>query len=365
MDSGLDGLQSAILRGALDPAAWSDVVAALAADNPGTAAHFIGQDRTFRGSMPTAFAGYDGSSIETYAKHYQFINPIREGWAVLPEATIRSHLSLIDGPSWKRSEYVNDWLLPQRISGAVGAILAQDHGRVFLIGSHTHDEESETRALDTLTRLFPLLRHALDVNRVLFGLRLDAVALRQGRDPDTAAILVLTDTGKVSYANARAEAMLAAGSPVALTPTGRLRAADAGLSARIEAALRGLPGGRVALAWSRGAACADLVPVDDGLQADIGAGPLGRALSPRMVLILSHPTEPDDPAARIAVRLSLTSAEAAVALALADGLTPEEIAAGRGASVHTVRNQIKSALSKAGARRQAELVGMVERLRRG
>jgi DNA-binding CsgD family transcriptional regulator len=52
-----------------------------------------------------------------------------------------------------------------------------------------------------------------------------------------------------------------------------------------------------------------------------------------------------------------------VALALAEGLTPAEIAEARGASLHTVRNQIKAALAKSGARRQSDLVALVVRAR--
>jgi DNA-binding CsgD family transcriptional regulator len=62
--------------------------------------------------------------------------------------------------------------------------------------------------------------------------------------------------------------------------------------------------------------------------------------------------------------LGLTTAEIDIALALADGLAPGEIARQRGTSRHTVRNQIKSTLAKTDSRRQAELTALVERLRR-
>jgi DNA-binding NarL/FixJ family response regulator len=57
--------------------------------------------------------------------------------------------------------------------------------------------------------------------------------------------------------------------------------------------------------------------------------------------------------------LGLTRAEAEVALALAEGLTPGEIAEAREVSLHTVRNQIKAMMWKCGVRRQAELMVVV------
>ena len=63
------------------------------------------------------------------------------------------------------------------------------------------------------------------------------------------------------------------------------------------------------------------------------------------------------------VSFGLTHAEAEIALSLAYGLTPREIASKRSVSIHTIRNQLKSAMSKTGSRRQTELVLAVERLR--
>jgi DNA-binding CsgD family transcriptional regulator len=58
----------------------------------------------------------------------------------------------------------------------------------------------------------------------------------------------------------------------------------------------------------------------------------------------------------------MTAAETEIALELLAGKSPEDIAAGRAASVATVRTQIKSVLTKAGARRQIELVARLGRM---
>ena len=52
----------------------------------------------------------------------------------------------------------------------------------------------------------------------------------------------------------------------------------------------------------------------------------------------------------------MTEAETEIALQLYAGKSPEEIASARGVSVATVRTQIKSLLTKSGARRQVQLV---------
>lgn len=357
-------LEAAILRAALNPNSWSEVIAEFCALVPGTAAHFIGQDRTYKGSLPMLYQGYAPEVARPYAEHFQFVNPIREQWAHLEEGTVCSHRALIKDDDWVRSEMVNDWLLPQGLTGAVGAILAQDKSRVFVLASHTHGEASERAVHGAFAHLFPLLRHALDVNRLLLGLRLDEFVLRQGQQPGTSAIFVLNGSGAVTFANGPAEEMLALGEPVGLTPDGRLRAHDAALQFKLDTCLRyrhlhsSKVGGKI------GTLLANVLPVDDTLVGDLGHGPFGFSLAPKAVLILSHPTPGVSDVEFIARRLCLTTAEAEVALALADGIVPEDIAADRNVSLHTIRNQIKSALAKVGVRRQIELVAQVERARR-
>ena len=65
----------------------------------------------------------------------------------------------------------------------------------------------------------------------------------------------------------------------------------------------------------------------------------------------------------LGAQFGLTRSEAEVAVALSAGQIITEIAALRAVSVHTVRNQVKSALSKTNSRRQAELTRLIETLR--
>ena len=55
-------------------------------------------------------------------------------------------------------------------------------------------------------------------------------------------------------------------------------------------------------------------------------------------------------------QFGLTPAEAAVSAMLCGGTSLKEIAGLRGVSVTTVRNQVKSVMTKTGVRRQSELV---------
>jgi DNA-binding CsgD family transcriptional regulator len=58
-------------------------------------------------------------------------------------------------------------------------------------------------------------------------------------------------------------------------------------------------------------------------------------------------------------QFSLTPAEYRVALLLCDGHSPREIANTVGVTDNTVRSQIKSIFSKAGVKRQGELIRLL------
>ena len=62
--------------------------------------------------------------------------------------------------------------------------------------------------------------------------------------------------------------------------------------------------------------------------------------------------------------LGLTRAEADVALHAARGLSREEIALARGATVNTVNSQLKSIFMKADVTREAQLVAFLNRILR-
>ena len=78
------------------------------------------------------------------------------------------------------------------------------------------------------------------------------------------------------------------------------------------------------------------------------------------VLVLTPVTLPQAPPVELVQSLfDLTPAEARVARHLTTGQTVEEIAAGSGVSINTVRTQLRAVLAKTGCRRQAEAVALL------
>lgn len=63
---------------------------------------------------------------------------------------------------------------------------------------------------------------------------------------------------------------------------------------------------------------------------------------------------------KLMTQFGITSSEAIVAVMLWSGALLSEIADQRRVSVHTVRNQVKSAMAKINARRQSDLTRIIQ-----
>ncbi len=77
------------------------------------------------------------------------------------------------------------------------------------------------------------------------------------------------------------------------------------------------------------------------------------------ILLVPHSMAREKARAVLAAAFGLTAAEADIAARLSEGSDVQAIAGQRGASVQTVRGQIKTILSKTGARTQAQLVAII------
>ncbi len=222
----LADIQASIIRAAVDPEAWQGVMDALAAAHPGTKPGLVGRDAAMRRNRPGVHANIEDSFAESYAAHYGRCSDGMERWAALEAGRVAHTFEIIPEADLLRSELYNGWLKPQGdLRHAAMTVLSRDPGRFFLF-TYQIELRAAATSLDsvfrTLRAVAPLMSHALDVNRMLLGLRLDATILRHGLEPDGIAIVLLAHSGAVLHANAQAERMLAAGRTVRIDGRGRL-----------------------------------------------------------------------------------------------------------------------------------------------
>ncbi|TNC52359.1 hypothetical protein FHG66_02115 [Rubellimicrobium rubrum] len=364
-------LLAAVNRAAIDPDAWQGVMDSLAASLPGLKPGLVGYDAALHRNRPGVQANYDPDFVQSYAAHYGAQFQGLDAWTSLPVGYVAHSFEIIAEADLLATELYNDWLRPQGdLRHAAMTVLSRGPGQFFLFTAQLELHVAERRMAGLLqeTRdLVPQMMHALDMNRMLLGLRLDAVLLRQGVEPQDAGVLLLSDEGIILHANARAEAMLAEGDLLRHDWSGRLAFVAASPTARLRAALRGQARTRdltFQLERSQGGHEVRLARVTDETLGQLALPAFLRAWSPALLVVVRPAHRLTDEARPLMARLGLSRSEAEVTLALAKGATLAEIAEGRGVARVTVRDQIRAAMGKASVHRQVDLVRLVLELRR-
>jgi DNA-binding CsgD family transcriptional regulator len=351
-----------VLSAALDQRAWHGFLADLSlAVGGGTYTHILAHDVTLGRHLGDLYYGYDPVWAPSYQQYYHRVNPWLANAGQEPVGRALPSAAMYPDDLFTRTEFYADWVRPQGdLIGGGGMVVARSPLAVFKVGAciRARDRDRvEARFLAILDTLAAPLAHGWEVSR-----RLAETALPGAGAPGAVAVLVDAG-GRLRHATPAVEAALAAGDVLRTTSGGLLRLADAGADLHLSRAVAAVARG--AAAWWQGS-CGAMMAAISGLPGGVpGEGVGGLILgagSPAVLVVLTDPPSADAVGA-VAARLGLTRAEAEVALALAEGLTPSEITEARMASPHTVRNQIKAALARCGARWQSDLVALVVRAR--
>lgn len=365
-----------ILAAAMDPSRWQQVVDALG-QVLGTriCTQIMGYDNSSKAAPLAYTSGYDPQILSLYEAEYYFENPYARQFDTMSVGKVTSAGQLCRPDVMTKTGFYNDLLRPlEDIIYGGGAMLARDDSRMFLFGGNMRakdQEKYERQWLSLCAQLTPVFRQALEISRVISGLAFEKWAANQHKLGEQTAVLVVDTDLRVHYVSAQAERLLEKGELIKtglshqMMFTSRTAQSSVAQLARLQSGSRqpmsrswnlATPGGEK---WT----CRAI-----GLQlGDLDRSPFGAFLnkSTTAILLALKAETPDvEVGAMVQAALGLSHVESEIALMLADGMTAAEVAEHRTVSIHTVRNQIKSALSKSGCRRQADLVKAVEQVRR-
>jgi DNA-binding CsgD family transcriptional regulator len=275
--------------------------------------------------------------------------------------TACSSRDLVDPEDYKRSVFYNDFYrqFGDDTAHCLGGVMTHRDG-VVTLGIHRgmaaeSFSEAETAAMQVA---IPHLRRLLTVKAQVQAAGAQGLTARGLLDALPQGVLVVDHLGLLIYANAKGEALLRPGRPLTLR-AGHIRAREHRDDLRLVELIlsAGLGVGGRGGAMSTAAA--------DGPGWRITVTPWRTGERTRVIVLLDEP-EAADPslAAKLSGLYGLTAAEAEIAAALAEGLSPAEIAERREVSLATVRSQIHQALRKSDARSLADLVRLAASLPR-
>jgi DNA-binding CsgD family transcriptional regulator len=266
---------------------------------------------------------------------------------------------LVSPDQYERGRLYNEWIRPMGddsyhcIGGALdmGSAVAE-------FGFHRGRGQAAFGAAEThaLTARLPHLRRMLDIRHRLWQAGLDRSGLVEAQDVLGHAIFTISARGRLVHQNRAAEALLGRGDGLVLR---------SGQLLPVLAADRDKFAAMLAMACSGRWAGALRVRRRSGGQYLLSAASTWCQDERRIVLIVNDPDSRDPSVGdRLKMLYGLSDSEAEIALGLAEGKSPANLAEERSTAVETVRNQIKAVSAKLGCHRQAEIVALVTALPR-
>jgi DNA-binding CsgD family transcriptional regulator len=280
-----------------------------------------------------------------------------------PEYRLLYDYQHIDERGIDHSEYYH-WLQKSGdgIRYYLGAQLFPTVGRPSWISFPFRRSEGHAQAahMERLKLFVPHLERALRVGQQFGTASLLSGALAHSIDREERALMVLGASGNVLFASHAAELLASRASWIRISRCG-VHLTNHALDQQLQ---RSLHECQQVIGRQSAVAIDDLeASAHDGTLYRISLAPLmfqGQLFGidqPSVVITITR-IEAAEAALRERLR-ALTSAELALALAVARGSTLAGYAHGRGISLHTVRAQLKIVFQKTGTHRQAELVSLI------
>lgn len=236
------------------------------------------------------------------------------------------------------------------------AVVAQDDGGFVGLATlrSKADGMSNLRERRNFSRLIPHVRHAVELQSALEGQ--SRKLLLGSFDVLGKAVLFLDRHGRCLAQTAAADTMLATSDTLRMKngrPVCEDRRDQAALDAMIQAVIMRRTDQTTAIIRRRaGQPLLATIHAFNPPETNIG-------FRPQAIVVLRHPVAATADMRGWLRAMALTEAEIQVALALSNGLSRGDIADQRGATLGTVRQQIKAIYGKLGVSREAELVAML------
>jgi DNA-binding CsgD family transcriptional regulator len=306
--------------------------------------------------------------IRIYADYYgtrdiwaqRALSGAAEGWKGTSESVCNLN-------ELSRTEFYNDFLLPFEIPHAIWGVVQRTPRRIVNIGIYRNGRKGpfNERNLELIEFLGPHLKRAFHLHLQISELKSRSEDMAASLNMLAFGVVLLGPAGRIVAMNQSASRTVAKNDGLLAMPLG-LRAWLPEESGELESLIRR----------------AELTSIGEGLGAG-GAIRISRRQGPPLQLLVTpsrrFPLEANrdvrtlvfinDPAHKVRTPVKvleslfgLTPAECRLALLLADGNAPPQIADMLGLSANTIKSQLASIYQKTGTSRQAQLVRLLSQL---
>ncbi len=311
--------------------------------------------------------GYDPHYMQLYIEKFLAINPYMDDVARLAPGEISFSSIQSNYRDLFATEFYHGWMKPQKFIDASVLVVEKSMNSITTLVNVRNESQGqfEQETMDFLQMLYPHLRRAALIGRVLGERQQRSEDYSAALDSLAAGMFLLTGKGEIAHANAAGGAMLAAGSPLKKTKD-RIEFADDGAANRVlREALAAARDGDVALG-GKGTS----IPLrgEDGAEFTAHMLPLNVARQKSIdvdqgaaFVLFVRRSDPGDATAiaAFAARFGLTPQETRVLQSVVEVGGVPMAADVLGISPATARTHVTSIFDKTGVRRQADLLRLL------
>jgi DNA-binding CsgD family transcriptional regulator/PAS domain-containing protein len=352
---------------------WDAVPAAMSKAFPGSWSALFNMNFSENQMNFLTIQNMEPTFLESFAEHFAFINPWATYWMSLNRTTIAASEDVFPARSFAKSEYYNDWLLPQDTEAAVGMKAVGDRGEAvhFLLHFPLSKEDAYDKAgLEILRRVRGGIERSVNLARLLRNDAETAVAEAALVERSRYAAFVTDGRRRIREANHSAEALFQSGGVVSVR-NGRCFLGDKDADARFGAALaaisKGLPVDEPSIPFTTANGAWEVVMAALPVASAAHSGLLSLLPPERMILVLITDLRARNDGAGDFSNLSrlfgLAPAEILLCKRLFLGESVADAADRLGVTVETARTRLKAILQKTGTSRQSQLILLLSRLR--
>jgi DNA-binding CsgD family transcriptional regulator/PAS domain-containing protein len=355
-ESDLVSLIGAIYEAGMDFSLWPYALGRIAAAYGAPSAGMARQGRTLSECWGFS-SGIDPDCEKQYIDHYHSVNPIWQRASSTSVGTVQTDTMVMPRRELKRTEFFNDFLVPQQMESMLNAVVLVEEGRQTVVTVRRNPEFGDDQ-VKLYKLLAPHLQRAVQINIKLARAELNHIWSEAALNHLEDGILFVDMDAKVKFANKAADVFFL-GRDIRIQK-GRLSANSAAETAHLHAVI---------------AKCAETgIPVQSDfvwLRREAGKSPLAlliaplpaanssllTSLQPMVVIFVKDPDKNNRPTVpQVRERFGMTPAEASFAIEISKGDGIQAAADRLSISRATARTHLSRIFDKTGTRRQAELV---------
>jgi PAS domain-containing protein/DNA-binding CsgD family transcriptional regulator len=362
-----DQVIGSLYDAAAEPERWPDTLIGIADLLGAVGSQFYFWDRYHDATEFAVVGRLPEEGNEAYMRHYGAIDTRRQALERVPVGKVTAYDLDFDGGRFRKSEFLNDFLIPYGVPYVAGArpFETANQSAIIAVLRNFHQGPFAGSELATFGRLVPHLQRAARLHLQMRELRVRDQMVEAALDRLPFGVVLVDATGRALIVNRAAEEMAAANDGLLLR-SGLLtadRTQEASELARhiaeaVQTASRRHGQGGGSLLLSRPSGRRPFALLVAPLSPDVTFAAEHQA-PVALILITDLERQPKVLGRRLVDLFGLTPAEACLVVALVAGKRLEDIAEERGVRMPTLRTQLRAILDKTGTRRQADLMRLI------